>query len=60
VATGGSYSPTTSPVLGTWALMLKGVFIASSTADLTFALKSDDTNDVTALIASYLRVTKIS
>jgi len=60
VATGGSYSPTTSPVAGTWALMLKGIFIASSTADLAFALKSDDTNDVTALTGSYLRVTKIS
>lgn len=60
VATGGSYSPTTSPVAGTWALMLKGVFIASSTADLGFSLKSDDTNDVTALTGSYLRVTKIS
>jgi hypothetical protein len=60
VATGGSYSPTSSPVAGTWALMLKGVFIASSTADLSFALKSDDTNDVTALTGSYLRITKIS
>ncbi|MCU0751417.1 MAG: hypothetical protein MUF86_11395 [Akkermansiaceae bacterium] len=60
VATGGSYSPTTSPVAGTWALMLKGIFIASSTANLAFALKSDDTNDVTALAGSYLRVTKIS
>jgi hypothetical protein len=60
VATGGSYSPTTSPVAGTWALMLKGIFIASSTADLAFSLKSDDTNDVTALTGSYLRVTKIS
>jgi hypothetical protein len=60
VATGGSYSPTTSPVAGTWALMLKGIFIASSTANLAFALKSDDTNDVTALTGSYLRVTKIS
>ena len=60
VATGGSYSPTTSPVAGTWALMLKGIFIASSTANLAFAIKSDDTNDVTALTGSYLRVTKIS
>lgn len=60
VATGGSYSPTTSPVAGTWALMLKGIFIASSTASLAFAIKSDDTNDVTALTGSYLRVTKIS
>lgn len=60
VATGGSYSPTTSPVAGTWALMLKGIFIASSTASLAFAIKSDDTNDVTALTGSYLRLTKIS
>ncbi len=60
VATGGSYSPTTSPVAGTWALMLKGIFIASSTANLAFAIKSDDTNDVTALTGSYLRITKIS
>jgi hypothetical protein len=60
VATGGSYAPTTSPVAGTWALMLKGVFIASSTADLTFSIKSDDTNDVTALTGSFLKVTKIS
>ncbi|MDP3850503.1 MAG: hypothetical protein Q8Q59_08375 [Luteolibacter sp.] len=60
VATGGSYSPTSSPVAGTWVLMLKGVFIAASTDDLTFSLKSDDTNDVTALIGSYLRATKIS
>lgn len=60
VATGGSYSPTTSPVAGTWALMLKGIFVASSTASLAFAIKSDDTNDVTALTGSYLRVTKIS
>ena len=60
VATGGSYSPTTSPVAGTWALMLKGIFIASSAANLAFAIKSDDTNDVTALTGSYLRVTKIS
>jgi hypothetical protein len=59
-ATGGSYLPTTSPVAGTWALLLKGVFIASSTAALTFAIKSDDTNDVTALIGSYLRVTRIA
>ncbi|MDP3850094.1 MAG: hypothetical protein Q8Q59_06310 [Luteolibacter sp.] len=59
VATGGSYSPTASPVAGTWALMLKGVFIASSTADLAFAIKSDDTNDVTALTGSYLRITKL-
>ena len=60
VATGGSYSPTSSPVAGTWVMMLKGVFIASSTADLTFSIKSDDTNDVTALAGSYLRITKIS
>ena len=59
-ATGGSYSPTTSPVAGTWMLQLKGVFIASSTAALTFSIKSDDTNDVTALAGSYLRATKIS
>ena len=59
-ATGGSYAPTTSPVAGTWVLLLKGVFIASSTAPLTFSIKSDDTNDVTALTGSYLRVTKIS
>jgi hypothetical protein len=59
-APGGSYSPTTSPVAGTWALMLKGVFIASSTAELAFALKSDDTNDVTALAGSYLKLTKLA
>lgn len=59
-ATGGSYLLTTSPVAGTWALLLKGIFIASSTASLTFSLRSDDTNDVTALTGSYLRMTKIS
>lgn len=59
-ATGGSYAPTTSPVAGTWTLLLKGIFIASSTANLAFAIKSDDTNDVTALTGSYLRITKIS
>lgn len=60
VATGGSYSPTTSPVAGTWALMLKGVFEATSTDPLKFSLKSDDTNDVTALSRSYLRRIKIN
>lgn len=60
VATAGSYAPTTSPVAGTWALMLKGIFTASSTAALTFSIQSDDTNDVTALAGSYLRITKIS
>lgn len=59
-ATGGSYSPTSSPVAGTWVLQLKGVFIASSTAALTFSIKSDSTDDVTALTGSFLRATKIS
>ena len=59
-ATGGSYLLTASPVAGTWVLLLKGVFVASSTDALTFSLRSDDTNDVTALAGSYLRVTKIS
>jgi hypothetical protein len=60
IATGGSYSPTSSPVAGTWAMLLKGIFSAASTAALAFALKSDSTDDVTALTGSYLRVTKIS
>ena len=59
-ATGGSYSPTSSPVAGTWILQLKGVFIASSTAALTFSINSDSTDDVTALTGSFLSVTKIS
>jgi hypothetical protein len=58
-ATGGSYAPTTSPVAGTFVVLLKGIFIASSTANLTFAIKSDDTNDVTAKIGTYLRATKL-
>ena len=58
-ATGGSYAPTTSPVAGTWVLVLKGIFIASSTSDITFALKSDDTNDVTALLGGYVTYTKL-
>ncbi len=61
LAIGGSYAPPTSATAGgTWALVLKGSFTAASAAALTFALRSETTDDITALPGSYLKLTRLA
>ena len=61
VATGGTYAPTSSPVAGAkFVQVLKGIFTASSTAALTWSVKSETTDDVTIYDASYAKYTRLS
>lgn len=61
-ATGGTYSAGSSPVANVnFGILLKGVFIASSTAALTFSVKSEVASSaVTIKAGSILKITRIS
>ena len=58
-STGDVSDPPTSPIVGTFVLNMRGTFSAASTTALGFSIKSDDTNDVTALAGSHITYTRI-
>ena len=60
LATSGEYAPTYSPIAGTFLVHLKGIFVASSTTALDFAIHSSNTDDVSILAGSHAAFTRIA
>jgi hypothetical protein len=61
-APGGTYAATSSPVITTpFGILLKGIFAPSSTAPLTFTVKSEvAASSVSVKAGSFLKITRIS
>jgi hypothetical protein len=61
-AIGGTYAATASPVANNnFGILLKGIFAPSSTAPLTFTVKSEVASSAVSIKAgSFLKITRIS
>jgi hypothetical protein len=60
-ATGGAYAQINAAQAGTFGILLKGVFVATSTADLTWSIVSEVAASAVSIAAgSYLRLTRIA
>jgi hypothetical protein len=61
-ATGGTYASTSAPVAtNNFGILLKGIFAPSSTAPLTFTVKSESASSAVSIKAdSFLKITRIS